>query len=57
MSWGLSILDFQAHAIDLLADHPVGVYRARCGHLLMVVTELCEQPSGRACAECERATR
>lgn len=57
MSWGLSILNFQAHAIDPLADHPVGVYRARCGHLLMVVTELCEQPPGRVCAERGRATR
>jgi hypothetical protein len=57
MNWGLSILDFQAHAIDPLADHPVGVYRARCGHLLMAVTELCEQPPGRVCPECERATR
>lgn len=50
--WGLSILDWQAHAIDPFGDHPIG---ARCGHLLMVVTELSEHPAGRICAECGRA--
>jgi hypothetical protein len=54
MSWGLSILDWQAHAIDPLGDHPIGVYRAQCGHLLMMVTELCEHPPARVCAECGR---
>ncbi|HWR47010.1 MAG TPA: hypothetical protein VN327_05245 [Pseudonocardiaceae bacterium] len=30
--WGLSSLDWHAHAIDEDADHPCGVYLARCGH-------------------------
>jgi hypothetical protein len=53
LRWGLSVLDWQAHAVDPAADHPIGVYRARCGHLLMVVTELHERPPGAVCAACE----
>jgi hypothetical protein len=52
LRWGLSVLDWQAHAVDPAADNPIGVYRARCGHLLMVVTELHERPPGAVCAAC-----
>ena len=46
MKWGLSVLDWHSHAIDERGDHPIGVYRAQCGHLLMVVTTLHEAPTG-----------
>ncbi|MGH3813285.1 MAG: hypothetical protein ACRDUV_12630 [Pseudonocardiaceae bacterium] len=53
MKWGLSVLDFRSHAIDDRADHPCGgVYRAECGHLLMRLTTLHEQPCGKPCAAC-----
>jgi len=52
IKWGLSVLDWRAHAIDEGADHPVGVYRARCGHLLMVVTALSDGPTGKPCTDC-----
>jgi hypothetical protein len=29
--WGLSPLDWHAHAINEWADHPVGLYIARAG--------------------------
>jgi hypothetical protein len=35
--WGLSPLDWHAHAIDELTHHPIGVYVARCGHRLMML--------------------
>ncbi len=40
MKWGLSVLDWQAHAIDERRYHPVGVFKAECGHLLMMVVQL-----------------
>lgn len=49
MKWGLSILDFQHHAINERAYHPIGVYKAECGHLLMMVVELHDVPYGRTC--------
>lgn len=55
IKWGLSVLDWHAHAIDENADHPIGVYVARCGHRLMMVTTLHESPPSRICAECGRA--
>jgi hypothetical protein len=33
--WGLSVQDWRGHAVDELGDHPSGVYRAECGHLLL----------------------
>lgn len=50
--WGLSILDWRSHAIDERADHPIGVYRAQCGHVLMMVTELFDRPNGALCQMC-----
>jgi hypothetical protein len=50
--WGLSILDWRSHVIDRRRYHPVGVYRAECGHLLMMVVQLHEQPYGRVCEAC-----
>ncbi|MGH3771421.1 MAG: hypothetical protein ACRDRW_08515, partial [Pseudonocardiaceae bacterium] len=29
--WGVSSLDWRSHAVDGDADHPYGVYVARCG--------------------------
>lgn len=52
MRWGLSILDFHHHAIDERGDHPTGVYKAECGHLLLMVTPLHEEPYGRLCGAC-----
>ena len=45
---GLSVLDWRSHAVDEFADHPLGVYRVWCGHLLMMVTELTDGPGQQA---------
>ena len=50
--WGLSILDWRSHAINERGDHPIGVFRAQRGHLLMMVTTLHEEPFGKACEAC-----
>ena len=50
--WGLSILDWRSHAINERAYHPVGVFKAECGHLLMMVTALYERPNGKPCDAC-----
>lgn len=52
IKWGLSVLDWQSHAIDERGDHPLGVFKAECGHLLMMVVTLEDQPNGRPCAAC-----
>ncbi len=52
MKWGLSPLDWRRHAVDEWADHPIGVYKAQCGHLLLMVTELNTEPAGSRCAAC-----
>lgn len=53
MKWGLSVLDWRSHAIDdHRPDHPVGVFKAECGHLLMMVVQLHDEPYGRACDVC-----
>ena len=49
MKWSLSVLDWRNHAINEQAEHPLGVLRAECGHLLMMVTTLREKPSGVPC--------
>jgi hypothetical protein len=46
------VLDWHHHAIDELAHHPIGVYRAQCSHLLMMVTTLHESPPSRICPSC-----
>ena len=52
IKWGLSILDWRDHAIDERRDHPIGVFKAECGHLLMMVTTLRAAPSGTQCEAC-----
>jgi hypothetical protein len=46
MRWGLSVLDWRSHAINEVGEQPIGVLKAECGHLLMMVTTLHEKPSG-----------
>jgi hypothetical protein len=50
--WGLSVLDWRSHAINEHAEHPIGVFKAECGHLLMMVTTLHKKPSGEPCQAC-----
>ncbi|MGH3767462.1 MAG: hypothetical protein ACRDS0_13335 [Pseudonocardiaceae bacterium] len=50
--WGLSVLDWRRHAVDESIDHPIGVYKARCGHLLMMVTPLLAEPVSSRCEAC-----
>ena len=50
--WGLSPLDWCSHAIDERGDHPIGVLKAECGHLLMMVTTLHDRPNGAPCEVC-----
>jgi hypothetical protein len=52
LSWGLSPLDWHAHAIDISADHLPGVWIARCGHGLLAGTDLHDDPPGHRCASC-----
>ena len=51
--WRLSILDWHSHAIDERCDHPPHrVFKAQCGHLLMMVTTLHDRPNGKPCEAC-----
>ncbi|MGH3683852.1 MAG: hypothetical protein ACRDSM_02070 [Pseudonocardiaceae bacterium] len=54
----MSSLDYRAHAIDEDADHPYGVYVARCGHRLFQGTSLHDEPprGGGTCPPCARWT-
>jgi len=52
--WALCPLDWQAHAIDTGADHPLGVWIARCGHCLSGGTPLYDAPQGHRCPSCAR---
>ena len=52
IKWGRSVLDFQWHAVDERADHPIGVFEADCGHFMLMVTTLHETLPGRACEKC-----
>jgi hypothetical protein len=52
MKWGCSLLDWRFHAVDEMADHPKGVYRAECGHMLLAVTVLRDAPIGATCEAC-----
>jgi hypothetical protein len=40
--------------IDELTHHLIGVYVARCGHRLMMLTTLHESPPSRICRSCAR---
>jgi hypothetical protein len=52
--WALCPLDWHAHAIDAGADHPLGIWIARCGHRLSGGTPLHDIPQGRRCPSCAR---
>jgi hypothetical protein len=52
--WALSPLDWHAHAIDTWADHPLGLWIARCGHRLLGGTSLHDTPPGQRCPACAR---
>ncbi len=47
-------MDWQAHCVDLDADHPVGLWIARCGRRLPARVGLHEQPPGHRCMSCAR---
>lgn len=55
--WGLSFLDWRSHAIDERRIHPIGVYKAECDHLLMMVVVLEDRPNGKPCPACARKQR
>jgi hypothetical protein len=50
--WALCLRDWQAHAIDAWADHPLGLWIARCGHRLSGSTPLYDVPQGHQCPSC-----
>lgn len=50
--WAFSPLDYAAHLLSD-GDQPLGVLKARCGHLLPMVATECAQPPGRKCPPCE----
>jgi hypothetical protein len=52
MKWALSRLDWRSHAIDEQRDHPIGALIAECGHRLVVISSLHDQPNGRPCEAC-----
>jgi hypothetical protein len=53
-SWAFCPLGWQAHAIDAWADHPAGVWIARCGYQLSGGTPLYDVPQGQQCASCAK---
>jgi hypothetical protein len=56
-NWALSSLDWHAHAVDAWADHPTGVWIARCGHQLSGSTPLYGVPQGHQCPGCAKWSR
>ena len=53
LKWGISVLYWHAHAVNIGINHPIGVYVAFCGHLLMMVTKLHDAPPTRViCPVC-----
>ncbi|MGH3710390.1 MAG: hypothetical protein ACRDRQ_20300 [Pseudonocardiaceae bacterium] len=56
--WGVSSLDWRSHAIDGDAEHPDGVYVARCGQRLVLGASLYDEPppGGWMCLVCARWT-
>ena len=55
--WAVSSLDQHAHAVDAWADHPLGVWIARCGHHLLAGTPWYDVPQGKQCASCAKWSR
>jgi hypothetical protein len=51
--WAFSPLDYAAHLLLPDGDHPYGVLKARCGHLLPTVASVYDRPCGRKCLTCE----
>ncbi|MGH3856303.1 MAG: hypothetical protein ACRDR6_22995, partial [Pseudonocardiaceae bacterium] len=54
--WGVSSQDWQSHSIDEDAEHPDGVYVARCGQRLVKSTTLYGEAPGWMCLSCLRWT-
>ncbi|MGH3720709.1 MAG: hypothetical protein ACRDRI_18060 [Pseudonocardiaceae bacterium] len=54
--WGVSSADWRAHAVDEDADHPHGVYVARCGHQLRGAATLYDEAPDWMCLSCLRWT-
>jgi hypothetical protein len=54
--WGVSSVDWRAHAVDEDAEHPHGVYVARCGHQLRGAATLYDEAPGWMCLSCLRWT-
>lgn len=52
VKWALSVEDWHSHAVDERAEHPTGVYRAECGHLLQTVVTLHDEHLGVPCGVC-----
>jgi hypothetical protein len=52
IKWSRTLLDSRFHAIDGVADHIKGAYRAECGHMLLAVTVLLDAPIGAGCDVC-----
>jgi hypothetical protein len=55
-SWALNPQDWRAHAIDTDADHPYGLWVARCGCRIVATANLHETPPGWMCMSCARWT-
>jgi len=54
--WGVSSLDWRSQAIDEDADHPYGVYVARCGQRVFMGASLYDEAPGWMCLACLRQT-
>ncbi|MGH3985681.1 MAG: hypothetical protein ACREX8_04905 [Gammaproteobacteria bacterium] len=53
--WARSPLDYRMHLLLPEGDHPSGLLKARCGHLLlMVITQHDQPPPGLPCERCGR---
>ncbi|MEO7194835.1 MAG: hypothetical protein ABIZ05_08440 [Pseudonocardiaceae bacterium] len=55
--WGVSSQDWQSHAINVDAEHPDGMYVARCGQRLVRDITLYNDAPGWLCVSCLRWTR
>jgi hypothetical protein len=52
LKWELSPLGGLYHAVDNTAEHPSGVYRTECGHMLVAYTTLRDVPLRNPCGAC-----
>jgi hypothetical protein len=52
VQWALSPLDLQAHLLLAEGCHPKGVRKARCGHLLPLMSMRFAEVSARKCTDC-----